>query len=949
MSEEPRGQSSGPAHERLVSQLAELRAARMVLELRIRELEEQHEFDERRIDALRAERQHHLTAFTETAARTAALRAEVEQHAATVRELESARDRAQERADSLEPERDRLGRELAEQRRAHADLTARYDDLSARYDTLHRTDEELSAERDTLATRVEALTREHADLSRQIDALRGERAELEGHRDQLESRLLELSQQRNSLADQLRSLEESRAVAVREVQDMLGETQRELAEVSRALSQRELEQRALTADLVKTHTILDARSAQLRKIMAARWYRIAQASWRARAGALPLLAGAMLLLAAAGIVALAVTPVPTAARAAGIPVVVLVGAMTIALSFWSEVRRLPAVPRLAEERSFARRLPDAAAAAPMVASEPARPASPSPEAQTAPAVRVRTRLITRLIPAPRHASEPELERERWLAAARLDGLKDLRVAGVLDEMSRACFAPECTLFTDFTMRDWDERLEDFQPHLLFVESAWNGNSGGWQYGVASYPHPDYAGLPFLRELLGWCREREIPTVFWNKEDPVHFERFSEAAVLFDHIFTTDANCIPAYEELGGDHVKAVQALPFAAQPRLHNPIPVVGKRSPEPVFAGTYYRDRHASRQGNLESLLDAARPFGLVIYDRTFGSKSDEFGFPERFAPHIKGRLPYERLIDVYKSHRLFLNVNSVTDSPTMFSRRVFELLACGTAVVSTESVGIEEMFGELVPIVTTLDEATKIIDRLVNDDEFHRSLTAAGSRHVLANHTYRHRLRAIVDTVGLEVPPDADEAVAAVVIAGDTDGLTQAAAELAAQTLLPHEVLLGVPVDCSTAQAVEQLARQLPEDRVRIVHQAPDTATTERIRELARLAATRWVAPVTPSERYEPGHLRHLVDTALFADADVIGFADGPDRDQEHVFVRVVHPWRVLVAHDTAAATGWALEETEMLALFNRGVRLFAAAAPGAEPADAPRAESRGSRPLP
>ena len=83
--------------------------------------------------------------------------------------------------------------------------------------------------------------------------------------------------------------------------------------------------------------------------------------------------------------------------------------------------------------------------------------------------------------------------------------------------------------------------------------------------------------------------------------------------------------------------------------------------------------------------------------------------------------------MIDVYKRHRVFLNVNSVTDSPTMFSRRVFGLLACGTAVISTESVGIEATFRDLVPIVRTPDETAAQLKRLLDDDEYFAELTAA------------------------------------------------------------------------------------------------------------------------------------------------------------------------------------------------------------------------------
>ena len=81
--------------------------------------------------------------------------------------------------------------------------------------------------------------------------------------------------------------------------------------------------------------------------------------------------------------------------------------------------------------------------------------------------------------------------------------------------------------------------------------------------------------------------------------------------------------------------------------------------------------------------LLNAAISNGLVIYDRMGGRVTESFGFPETLRGAIVGTLDYRQMVNTYRSHRVFLNANSVTDSPTMFSRRVFELLACGTAVV--------------------------------------------------------------------------------------------------------------------------------------------------------------------------------------------------------------------------------------------------------------------------
>jgi glycosyltransferase involved in cell wall biosynthesis len=335
------------------------------------------------------------------------------------------------------------------------------------------------------------------------------------------------------------------------------------------------------------------------------------------------------------------------------------------------------------------------------------------------------------------------------AAPPRSGARRLRVAAILDEMSAACFAPECDL-VPLSLEGWREQLEQQRPDLLLVESAWQGNGGEWHYRIAKYRRKDLAGLPVLRELLDTCRQLGIPTAFWNKEDPVHFDRFAEAASLFDHVFTTDARCIDRYRDLPGE--RTVAALPFAAQPRIHNPTAAVDRRSASPCFAGAWYRDRHPDRRRALEAVLDAARPFGLVIYDRTFGVEDPAFGFPDRFQPHVLGKLPYERVLGVYKSHRVFLNANSVVDSPTMCSRRVFELAACDTAILSTPGAALSALLGDAVAEADDEAGAAEALRALLEDDEGRAHRTRAARRAVFAEHTYADRLATIADAAGLD-----------------------------------------------------------------------------------------------------------------------------------------------------------------------------------------------------
>jgi len=710
-----------------------------------------------------------------------------------------------------------------------------------------------------------------------------------------------------------------------------------VAEAGEARLQNE-EQRALVRHLARTQATLEVRTEQLSSVLSSRWYRIARSTWQARRRRPP--------LGALGLAALAVAVIAVSAALASSIVVVIAGVLGAAIVFTLAVTYtivVPALrdhrtPRMAGQGTFAEPLPvetagvqsalsrieaepesvnGGAVAPPALAAAGPAAAAPQPDRTDAPA-----RVVTRLVPA-LHTTEGH-ERESWLAATRTLELGQLRVAGILDDMSRACFGPECELNCEFTMADWRERLEPNPPHMLLVESAWSGNSGGWQYGVASYPHPDYQGLPELRRLLSWCEERGIPTVFWNKEDPIHFERFKEAAALFDHVLTTDANRIPAYEDLGGDHDRTVHALPFAAQPRLHNPIAVTDARQLEPVFAGTYYRERHRDRQASLEMILDAALPYGLVIYDRTFGTESDEYGFPERFQASIKGRLPYQEVVDVYKRHRVFLNVNSVVDSPTMFSRRVFELLACGTAVLSTDSVGIEAIFGDLVPIATTPQGATAQLERLLHDDAYYTDLVGRARRLVLTEHTYRVRLSRIAAIAGFELSPTAGREVAALALVQESADLEAIEDAMLAQSLAPDEILVGIGDDALAEHGLERLTEHFGPARIRRVLQTTGVEAPQRWRELAAMSAARWVAPLSSSAEYGEHHLRDLTACTDFADGDVIGSAAEPH--QAHRYVDSVDPSYALAAREVVSERGWSEDAGEHRRWFDQGVRFYA-----------------------
>lgn len=323
---------------------------------------------------------------------------------------------------------------------------------------------------------------------------------------------------------------------------------------------------------------------------------------------------------------------------------------------------------------------------------------------------------------------------------------ELTVAAILDEFSAAAFAHECRLI-DLPRRGWNELLDSERPSLLFAESAWRGAGEAWRGQIT---HAALASGA-LQSLLERCNRQNIPTVFWNKEDPTHFHRFIDAAGMFRFVFTTDADCIPTYRLLLGHD--RVWALPFAAQPQLHHPPASDDERKGAVAFAGSWNVRDHAGREAGLRMLLDAAKPFGLDIFDRNHGtSRAKVYAFPPEYSKHVCGRLSYRQMVDAYRRYKVFLNVDSVQGSSTMCSRRVFELLASGTVVISTPSRAISELIGgDIVQVVETPEQARETLRRLLSDEGERRRLSTAGVQRVLAAHTVGHRLDAILERVGV------------------------------------------------------------------------------------------------------------------------------------------------------------------------------------------------------
>lgn len=364
-------------------------------------------------------------------------------------------------------------------------------------------------------------------------------------------------------------------------------------------------------------------------------------------------------------------------------------------------------------------------------------------------------------------------------------LKDIRMAIIADEFTTSTLKREVNLVAP-TPENWRQILSAQPVDVLFVESAWAGNSETWTRKVGYYDDDQCSDLDALTK---YCRKNGIPTIFWNKEDPVHFNRFRRTAKLFDVVLTTDANCLEDYWENRGGYMRALGSLPFWAQAEIHNPLGSNRPYSHSVAYGGSYYGERYAERSQELRAILEGARKQGLTIYDRQADNPESPYKFPAALQPFVQGGLTYDEMVEAYKSHPVHVNVNSVNGSPTMFSRRVFEIAACGTPLISGKSFGVTWMFDGTVPVVRSREES-ELITSLWMQSEADRVMDAwAPMRVTFQKHLAHHRLALALRMAGIAV-----EIPTLPTLGLELEKLDEGVAEqILASTIRPSEVYMA------------------------------------------------------------------------------------------------------------------------------------------------------------
>lgn len=334
-------------------------------------------------------------------------------------------------------------------------------------------------------------------------------------------------------------------------------------------------------------------------------------------------------------------------------------------------------------------------------------------------------------------------------------LSDINVAVIMDAFTYNSFSPE---FNTFVLEPdtWQEVFENNRIDIFFCESSWRGvgresiiegnaienDYAPWGGKIAVKLDKGTGREKTLLQIIEHCKNNDIPTIFWNKEDPPSFDRFIDMALNFDYVFTTDEDCIKKYKFRGHENVFP---LLFASQIRMFNPIQTK-QRTDKVIFAGSWpskYKDRCADMHNIFRKVLKSGRE--LKIYNRNSEKDDPQFFYPEEYDRYVYPKVEHYQIPSVYKEGKMEININTIQKSKTMFARRVFELMSSNTFVLSNYSEGVYDLFGDNVLYLNKEDS-------LEVDDEYIAKICEENLYNVLENHTYTDRFKYILDCINFD-----------------------------------------------------------------------------------------------------------------------------------------------------------------------------------------------------
>ncbi|GJL53159.1 MAG: hypothetical protein NPIRA02_02910 [Nitrospirales bacterium] len=299
-----------------------------------------------------------------------------------------------------------------------------------------------------------------------------------------------------------------------------------------------------------------------------------------------------------------------------------------------------------------------------------------------------------------------------------------------------------------------ERLRDQQLRMTMQSKF------GDTLGVVSLAHiaddpPDLvlamAQAPLSMPVLEQLRKKNVVTAMWFVENFRHLTYWQQVASGYDFWFVMQQEaCIDALTHAGA---RQVTYLPLAANPAIHKPVTSCLEEHEEFGADVSFLGAGYPNRRQLLQTLLNQDWSFKL------WGNEWENPG-PLAVALQRNGaRIDSETSVKIFNHTKVNINLHSFTGhgfdpDGDGINPRTFELAACGAFQIIDTRTLLSQHFDEtMLAILQKPEDLVPTIQRYVYDTDERQGMAEASRQHVLAHHTYVHRMEALLGTVGLHM----------------------------------------------------------------------------------------------------------------------------------------------------------------------------------------------------
>jgi spore maturation protein CgeB len=261
-----------------------------------------------------------------------------------------------------------------------------------------------------------------------------------------------------------------------------------------------------------------------------------------------------------------------------------------------------------------------------------------------------------------------------------------------------------------------------------------------------------AQAPLTLAVLEHLRKKKFLTAMWFVENYRHLTYWQQLAAGYDYWFVIQqAECIDALKRAGA---RNVSYLPMAADPGAHRPLTLTATEQVEYGADVAFVGAGYANRRTVLPRWLSK---------DWTFKLWGNEWDGASELTPVLQragARIDTATCMNVFNATAINLNLHSCSaegldPQADFINPRTFELAACGAFQLVDDRTLLPDLFtaDEVVRFQRT-EDVPSLIRTWLRDPVGRRTIAEAARQRALRHHTYEHRMKELLASIGMQQP---------------------------------------------------------------------------------------------------------------------------------------------------------------------------------------------------